>query len=144
MRKIIQIGILGMFLCGCRTTVCRSTGGMEVVLKEGGKTEVTVDDTCFSDWLDVETSSVRRVDSGCMKAQVSIRNKKKDYDDDGRMDDFAAQYRFSWLEADGSLSGSGERNWFPVRWHGGEVKPLESVSPNPSVTGFRLSIRHLR
>ena len=68
----------------------------------------------------------------------------KDMDDDGRMDDFTAQYKFSWLDADGADSGSGDENWLPVNWHGGEMKSLESVSPNPSSRSFVLSLRHLR
>ena len=144
MRNILLIGLLGTILCGCQT-VCRSTGGMAVSLQEGGTAaEVSVDDPCFSDWLDVVNTSLRRVDSGCLKAQVTIRNKKKDYTDDGRMDDFAAQYKFTWLDADGAVSGTGESNWSSVTWHGGETKPLDSVSPNPSSVRFVLSVRHLR
>ena len=143
MRSMLLIGILGAILCGCQT-VCRSTGGMAVSLQEGGMTAISVDDSCFSDWLDIVNSSLRRVDSGCLKAQVSIRNKKKDYMDGDRMDDFTAQYKFTWFDADGAISGTGESNWSSVTWHGGEVKPLDSVSPNPSSVRFVLTVRHVR
>ena len=144
MRKILLIGLVEAIFCGCMTTVCRSTGGMEIARKEGGDVVVSADDTCFSDWLEVEDTSLHRVDSGCLKAQVSIRNKRKDWEDNDRMDDFVAQYRFVWLDVNGALTGAGESNWLFVRWRGGELKPLEAVSPNSSAASFRLSLRHIR
>lgn len=130
---------------GCRMTkICDSTGGMEVTQSEGCKAEVRADDPCFREWLDVESAVAVRATSGFLTAQVELRNVHKDVDDNGREDDFDAQCRVEWFDANGLALRPGQDSWYRMTWHGGQSLPIKAVAPAPEAVRYVLRLRHVR
>lgn len=148
MKKAVVVFVLGVLILafgGCRMArVCNSTGGMEVSQSEGGMAQTSVDDPCFSDWLAVVSAVATRTASGFLVAQVELRNIHQDVDDDGREDDFAAQYQIQWFDANGMAVQPDRSVWQRVNWHGGEVMPIKATAPAPEVVRYLLRLRHVR
>lgn len=137
--------VLAMALGGCKVTkICNSTGGMEVAQTEGGKAEVRVDDQCFREWLAVESAVATRTASGFLTAQVELRNVHKDVDDNGREDDFDAQCRVEWFDANGLALRPGHDSWYRMTWHGGQSLPIKAIAPAPEAVRYVLRLRHVR
>ena len=131
-------------LCGCWTSPCRSTGGMEISQAEGGQPGQYVDDLCFGEWLRVESALARRAPSGILQAQVNLRNVKKDIDDDGREDDFTAQYEIRWFDAKGFEVLPDSCIWRHLTWHGGETRAIKECAPTPEAVRYVLRLRHAK
>lgn len=130
---------------GCKVTkICNSTGGMEVTQTVGGKAEARADDQCFREWLTVESAVAARTANGFLTAQVELRNIHRDLDDDGREDDFNAQYQIRWLDAKGLSVQPDAVAWRRVTWHGGEAVPLSATAPDASAVRYVLRLRHVR
>lgn len=147
MRCNAIIAVLGfcVLASGCKMTrVCNSAGGMEIVQSEGGVASVSADDCCFSDWLVVESSALKRTTLGFPQAVVQIRNVKEDSDDYGRRDDFVMQYRFTWFDAQGAAMIPDSAYWMPGILHGGEAVAFSSVAPDKSAVKFVFRARHAR
>lgn len=132
-------------LCGCKVTkICNSTGGMEVVQSEGELARTNVDDPCFREWLTVESAVAARTANGFLTAQVELRNVHRDLDDDGREDDFDAQYQLLWFDEKGLAVFTDTAAWRRVTWHGGESLLLSATAPDASVVRYVLRLRHVR
>lgn len=130
---------------GCKLTkTCDSTGGMEVAQTEGGKVGVNADDPCFREWLTVESAVAIRMANGFLTAQVELRNVHRDLDDDGREDDFDAQYQILWFDAKGLSVRPDTAAWRRVTWHGGQAVPLSATAPDASAVRYVLRLRHIR
>ena len=148
MKIIVGVGafvaaILGFFGC-TMVKVCDSTGGMEVSQTEGSKAEVSADDSCFREWLDVESAVAVREKNGFLAAQVTLRNIHKDLEDNGREDDFDAQCQVEWFDANGLAIQPGQASWYRMTWHGGQSLPIKVVAPAPEAVRYVLRLRHVR
>lgn len=136
---------LALLVGGCKVTkICSSTGGMEVAQTEGGKADIRADDPCFREWLIVESAVAKRTANGFLTAQVELRNIHRDLDDDGREDDFDAQYQIRWLDAKGLTVQPDAATWRRVTWHGGETHPLLATALDVSAVRYVLRLRHVR
>ena len=148
MRMIVGVLVLiamAFMFVGCRMTkVCNSTGGMEVSQVEGGMPRTSVDDPCFSDWLAVESAVATRAANGILSAQIELRNVRRDLDDDGREDDFIAQYQIRWFDAKGLVVQPDTAVWRRKTWHGGEALPFYATAPDASAVRYVLQLRHVR
>lgn len=141
----VALVALAVFVGGCKMTkICNSTGGMEVVQTEGELARTNIDDPCFREWLTVESAVATRTANGFLTAQVELRNVHKDLDDDGREDDFDAQYQIRWLDAKGLTVQPDATTWRRVTWHGGETHPLMATAPDVSAVRYILWLRHVR
>lgn len=130
---------------GCKMTkICNSTGGMEVAQTEGELARTNVDDPCFRDWLSVESAVAVRATNGFLTAQVELRNVHRDLDDDGREDNFDAQYQIRWLDAKGLAVSTDAGAWRCVTWRGGEAVPLSATAPDASAVRYVLRLRHVQ
>ena len=136
---------LAVIASGCKMTkICDSTGGMEVAQTEGELARTNVDDPCFREWLTVESAVATRTANGFLTAQVELRNVHKDVEDNGREDDFDAQYQIRWLDAKGLTVQPDAATWRRVTWHGGESRPLTATAPDASAVRYVLRLRHVR
>lgn len=142
---VVVGGLAILSLTGCETTrICNSTGGMEICQKEGARADVRADDSCFVEWLEVESSVFTRTEAGFAIASVRIRNKLVDQDDYGREDDFALQYMFTWFDANDIELQSDSSHWMRQTLHGGEAVSLQSTAPDVSAAKYVVRIRHVR
>ena len=148
MRKIIGVLVLvalALPIVGCKMTkICNSTGGMEVAQTEGELARTNVDDPCFREWLSVESAVAVRATNGFLTAQVELRNVHRDLDDDGREDNFDAQYQIRWLDAKGLAVSTDAGAWRCVTWRGGEAVPLSATAPDASAVRYVLRLRHVQ
>lgn len=141
----IALVALAVSVGGCKMTkICNSTGGMEVAQTQGGKAEVSADDPCFREWLTVESAVAARTANGFLTAQVELRNVHRDLDDDGREDDFDAQYQILWFDAKGLAVLPDTAAWRRAAWHGGQVVPLSATATDTSAARYVLRLRHVR
>lgn len=141
----IALVVLTVLVGGCKVTkVCNSTGGMEVAQTEGELARTNVDDPCFREWLTVESAVATRTANGFLTAQVGLRNLHRDLDDNGREDDFDAQYQILWFDAKGLAVFPDTAAWRRVTWHGGETHPLLATAPDVSAVRYVLRLRHVR
>ena len=130
---------------GCKVTkICNSTGGMEIAQTEGETAKTNVDDPCFRKWLAVESAVATRTADGFLAAQVELRNIHRDLDDDGREDDFEAQYQILWFDAKGLSVLPDTAVWRRTIWHGGALRQLSATAPNASVVRYVLRLRHVQ
>ena len=142
---VMVLGLSSLAIMGCKTTrVCNSAGGMEIAQSEGGAASVSVDDACFSEWLLVESSSLRRTGVGFLQALVQIRNVRVDQDDYDRRDDFTLQYRIAWFDADGAEIQPDASFWIRATLHGGESVQFSATAPDKAAARFVLRARHVR
>ena len=133
----MKIGILvaaaaALFATGCETL---STSGLEVAVGEGGVGVIRVDDRAFSQNIVVEKGMVRREASGFAKAQVFVRNTRRD--------DLAIQYKFRFFDADGMEVQPGVRAWEQTILHGDDSAALSAVAPRKDVVSFSVRIRRI-
>lgn len=141
----IALVALAMLVGGCSLTkICNSTGGMEVAQTEGELARTNVDDPCFREWLTVESAVATRAANGLLTAQVELRNVYRDLDDDGREDDFDAQYQIRWFDAKGLAVQPDAATWRRVTWHGGDSRPLTATAPDASAVRYVLRLRHVQ
>ena len=141
----IALVALAVLVGGCSLTkICNSTGGMEVAQTEDELARTNVDDPCFREWLAVESAVAVRTANGFLSAQVELRNVRRDLDDDGREDDFDAQYQVLWFDAKGLAVLPDTAAWRRVTWHGGEARPLLSTAPDASAVRYVLRLRHVQ
>lgn len=146
----IYVGCFALFamaaiIGGCKMTkICSSTGGMEVAQTEGELARTNVDDPCFREWLTVESAIAVRAMNGFLTAQVELRNVHRDLDDDGREDDFDAQYQILWFDEKGLAVQPDTAAWRRVTWHGGEARPLTDTAPDVSAVRYVLRLRHVQ
>ena len=141
----VALVALAVLVGGCKMTKsCNSTGGMEVAQTEGELARTNVDDSCFREWLTVDSAIATRTANGFLTAQVELRNVHRDLDDDGREDDFDAQYQIRWLDAKGLTVSPDTAAWRRVTWHGGEARPLSATAPDTSAVRYVLRLRHVR
>ena len=134
MKHVMMLATLGTLLVtGCAT----GTGGWEVSLFEGKGESIRfrVDDNDFAETLGVERTRIRRASSGLSVAEVDVRNA----DDD----DFTFQYRFVFLDADGSPILPEARSWDQLVIHGGESRTLSATAPSQKAVGFRVRARRI-
>ena len=142
---VVSAAVLAGLVCtGCATVPCRSTGGMEVTQAEGGPSFLNVDDPCFAEWLRLESALFTQTSSGVPLAHVVLRNVKVDPRDDNRSDDFTAQYKVTWFDAEGVGLDSDEALWRRVTWHGGEAQEIREPAPVPAAKRYVLRLRHAR
>lgn len=143
--RALALVVLVLAIGGCKVTkICNSTGGMEVAQTEGETARTNVDDPCFRKWLTVESAVATRTANGFLTAQVELRNVHRDLDEDGREDDFEAQYQILWFDAKGLAVFPDTAAWRRVTWHGGELRPLSATAPDVSVVRYVLRLRHVR
>lgn len=136
---------LAALVGGCKMTkICNSTGGMEVAQAEGESARTKVEDSCFREWLAVESAIATRTADGFLTAQVEFRNVHRDLDDDGREDEFEAQYQVLWFDARGLAVLPDTAVWRRVTWHGGALRPLSATAPNASAVRYVLRLRHVQ
>lgn len=143
--RALALVVLMLAIGGCKVTkICSSTGGMEIAQTEGGTARTNVDDPCFRKWLAVESAVATRTADGFLAAQVELRNIHRDLDDDGREDDFEAQYQILWFDVKGLAVLPNTAAWRRVAWHGGQVVPLKATAPDVSAVRYVLRLRHVR
>lgn len=142
--RIVVISCLALCVFGCVTRFCQSTGGMEISQNEGGQPHLLVDDPCFGEWLRVESAIAKRAPSGMLMAQVTLRNVKKDIEDDNREDDFSAQYEICWFDENGFAVQPDDAIWRTLTWQGGEALPIKETAPMMQATRYVLRLRHVR
>ena len=141
----VALVALAVFVGGCKMTkICNSTGGMEVVQTEGELARTNIDDPCFREWLTVESAIAVRAMNGFLTAQVELRNVHRDLDDDGREDNFDAQYQIRWFDANGLAVPTDAGGWRCVTWRGGEAVPLSATAPDASAVRYVLRLRHVQ
>lgn len=144
MRIVNILAVVGAaLLCGC-TTVCKSTGGMEIVHSEGSAAAVSYDDNCFVEYLKLESSALARTAGGQLKAQLEIRNVYRDDDWKAAEHDFTAQYRVMWYDQGGLAVAPDRAYWQRVTWHGGESLPITDLAPDTSAVKCVVRLRHVR
>lgn len=135
MKLGMMVPLVGVLLSGgCAT----GTGGWELALNEGqnGVHSLRVDDEDFAETLAVERSWIRRAPSGMAVADVLVRNT----DDD----DFPFQYRFVFVDVDGSPIMPDSRSWDQHVVHGGESCTLSATAPTKSACGFLVRARRIK
>ena len=126
------VALATLLMAGCSTP---STSGLEVVVSEGGKGKVIMDDNFLSRKVIVENCIARRETSGFAKAQVIVRN--------ARSKDQPIQYQFRFFDADGMEVQPGERAWEQTILHGDDSAALSAVAPSKEVVKFSVRIRRV-
>lgn len=89
----------------------------------------------FSSRIKVVSDTTVKLDSGFLKAQVTVRNTGKRNLD--------CQYCFVWRDKYGMTLTSAEQLWKPLNLHGREERAIEAICPVPNAADFRLVLRPL-
>lgn len=89
----------------------------------------------FSSRIKIVEDKTVKLDSGFLKAQVTIRNSGKR--------DLNCQYRFIWKDKHDMTLSSAETLWLPLNLHGREERAVEAICPVPDAADLRLVIRPL-
>ena len=140
---VISFAVLAM--TGCRLTrICNSDGGLEVDMREEGKSATRVDDECFGNGLEVEETSLMRNDRGFLVCVVRVRNMRTDLNDMDRRDPFPFQYRFAWLDASGVELQPEASFWRRITLNGGAAESISSTAPSPEAARCVFRARHAR
>lgn len=119
--------LLALALTGCMSPV---TSGISA---EKGRLEF--ENGFFSSRIQVVGDMTVKLDSGFLKAQVTVRNAGKRNLD--------CQYCFVWKDKYGMTLTSAEPLWQPLNLHGREERAVEAICPVPGAADFRLVLRPL-
>ena len=133
MKLIMSAAMVLVVATGCMGP---STGGLEVILKEGEKQAIVrIDDSSFAKRIVVEETIARRSNTGFLGATVKVRN---------RFDrDFPIQYRFEWFDGDGMEIQSGGRPWEQAILHGGAAAMLSATASDKRGVRFVVRLRRV-
>ena len=112
---------------------CRHIRSAGMVVASYPQTQVKDNDTIFGKRFRVTQTAVDRMDSGLLRATITIENV------DRRSCQF--EYRYRWLDANGIEVTSGLSVWTPQSAASREQKLLTGVAPNRQAADFILDIR---
>ena len=124
---LVVIACMALAFGGCMSPVSSGVSAEKGVLQfENG---------FFSSRIKIIEDKTVKLDSGFLKAQVTVRNSGKR--------DLNCQYRFVWKDKYDMTLTSAETLWLPLNLHGREEMALEAICPVPGAADFRLVLRPL-
>jgi uncharacterized protein YcfL len=85
--------------------------------------------------LEVVRIDDQALDTGLMKVQVTVRNKRRS--------DFKYAYRFTWFDEAGMEVATSASSWIEKDIYGGDTQYLSAIAPNPRCQDFLVRFREL-
>ena len=133
---IIKLGLITAIALSI--VACATTGVVGEVNPEASDKEkaelIEVQSKSLAKKVVIKSFRTKMVNDLLM-AQVEIANQFSSTQD--------FQYKFAWYDASGFEVESEGEAWTPIVLHGGAVKSLQAVAPNPTVKKFKIVIRKL-
>ena len=131
---LTSLAIASIGLVGC------TTSGMVAKGNPPGDPEyakhLIIHNEALASKIIIQEMNTRTAKSGSLEVSLVLANLSSS--------DKNIQYRFSWYDADNFEVEQGGRAWTPALLHGKSSINMQALSPNPSVTSYKLDVKELK